>query len=337
MFRHASLLESVTRVASFRKELKSLKAKIRSSILSCRLHGRLQMFCLPSGNVEFPIGRGSQLSQSTTSAGLPSRPGCGAQCSRWRMIGCAAGLLPMLPPGDMCVCSRASHGFSLYGYLPAFSNGFTSRRAVFDALTWPPGWASNVPLRCISELRSLGDQLVWLALVGLPPERLATGRLPSVRTAGNADIRSGLGQQDMLPRLQYGGSCLQCELRMRVFPLGIQGATVARVCAGAATCRGPCARAWTSISRVHEERKIAETSEHAWASVGVQMPFRDSCASVRQQQTAQGCTLGILENGKRTAHLMLTRSHCDVLITGRSPSDQLRHPICTEVSDSGCM
>ena len=53
----------------------------------------------------------------------------------------------------------------------------------------------------------------------------------------------------------------------------------------------------------------------------------------KRQQTARG----ILENtGKCTAsRLVLMPIHCDVLITGRSPSDQSLHPICAEVSESG--
>ena len=120
------------------------------------------MFCFPSGNVESPIGRGPQLSQSTTSVRLPILAGLAA------VVNVLAGDRSAAQPDsfrccrlETCVfahvCSRASHGFSHCGYLPAFSNGFTSRRAVFDALTWPLGWESNVPLRCISELRSLGD------------------------------------------------------------------------------------------------------------------------------------------------------------------------------------
>ena len=262
----------------------------------------------------------------------PSRPGRGGQRSRWRPIGCAAGLLPMLPPGDMCVCSRASHGFSHCGYLPAFSNGFTSRRTVFHALTWPPGWASNVPLRCISELRSLGDQLVWL--VALPPARLATGRVPSVRTAGNADIRSGLGQQEMLPHLQSGGSCLQCELRMRASPLGLQGASK--------RLRWGCDLPWALCSCLDEYLASARRATNrgevrtCMGLSGSSNAFqRLSCLGSTDSGKLHEDARGILENGKRTAHLMLMRSHCDVLITGRSPSDQLRHPICTEASDFG--
>ena len=80
----------------------------------------------------------------------------------------------------------ASPNVGQCGYQPAFSNGFTSRRTVFDApLAWPPGWANNMPPCFISQLCCLGDRLVWV--VGLPPERFVTRRLPSLRTASNAD------------------------------------------------------------------------------------------------------------------------------------------------------
>ena len=113
--------------------------------------------------------------------------------------------------GDTGVFSRASPNVGQCGYQPAFSNGFTSRRTVFDApLAWPPGWANNMPPCFISQLCCLGDRLVWV--VGLPPERFVTRRLPSLRTASNADECQKQSRAARNASPGFGGSCLRFEL-----------------------------------------------------------------------------------------------------------------------------
>ena len=134
----------------------------------------------------FWIARSPQLSQSTTNLSCTSQ----LAWPRRSTLSVETERLRSRTPSDVAtwrhVCFLS--GFWHCRCPPAFSSGFTSRRTVFDApLAWPPGWANNMPLRFISEVRSLGDQLLWL--VGLPPERFVTRRLLSLRTASNADER----------------------------------------------------------------------------------------------------------------------------------------------------
>ena len=161
--------------------------------------------------------------------------------------------------GDTGVFSRASPNVGQCGYQPAFSNGFTSRRTVFDApLAWPPGWANNMPPCFISQLCCLGDRLVWV--VGLPPERFVTRRLPSLRTASNADEcqKQSRAARNASPAVWRILPAVRTKSHSSS---GLdEGARKLGAAALAVTCRGR-----RSISRVHEEENIVETSKNAWA------------------------------------------------------------------------